>query len=429
MAMNPNFNDMLFFHPSDTPDMNLVTDQLIGTENYGVWSRAMLIALRGKNKIRFIDGTCNRPISRSPTVQQWDRCNALVLSWIINTVSKDIFRGIVYATEASVVWSDLKEHFDKVNGSRICFAFENSKSNSHDDSSTDRGTTIFDNLPRRISSSYDFYRNSAVFFPNQSRRDPQQNEVLKCDYCNWNGHTQATCYRFNGYPPGHKMFKPQGKGVPQKVMKNRRQQFDANVVERDSFGIPTKATHDAPFFSQAQYAEILKLLGKCNTETPHEPMVNMVGTGQMGSLLLSHFPKVPWIIDTGANEHMVGDLLTLQNSESIADSSGTVGLPNGSKVSISRASSVALTDSIMLRKVLQIPDFRFNLRSVSKLTKEHQCYVTFYPHFCVFQDLKTRQIMGIGRERNKLYHLDNTNSSHSGFFSLSHVSTSSFKFQ
>ncbi|XP_073278740.1 uncharacterized protein [Primulina huaijiensis] len=119
MAVNPNFNDPMFLHPSDTPGMNLVTDQLIGTENYGVWSRAMLIALRAKNKIGFIDGTCVRPITGSPTLQQWERCNALVLSWIINTVSKDIFRGIVYATEASVVWSDLKEQFDKVNGSRI----------------------------------------------------------------------------------------------------------------------------------------------------------------------------------------------------------------------------------------------------------------------------------------------------------------------
>ncbi|GJW83211.1 ribonuclease H-like domain-containing protein, partial [Tanacetum coccineum] len=33
---------------------------LTGTENYQVWSCAMLLALKGKNKIGFIDGSCRR---------------------------------------------------------------------------------------------------------------------------------------------------------------------------------------------------------------------------------------------------------------------------------------------------------------------------------------------------------------------------------
>lgn len=37
----------------------------------------------------------------------------------MNSVSKEIFGGIVYAIDASVVWTDLKEQYDKINGSRI----------------------------------------------------------------------------------------------------------------------------------------------------------------------------------------------------------------------------------------------------------------------------------------------------------------------
>ncbi|XP_075494865.1 uncharacterized protein LOC142532452 [Primulina tabacum] len=298
MAVNPNFNDALFLHPSDTPGTNLVSDKLIGTENYGVWNRAMLIALRAKNNIGFIDGTCKRSNAGSPTAQQWEMCNALVLSWIINTVSKDIFRGIVYATEAYVVWSDLKEQFDKVNGSRIFALHREIGRLTQGDSTifvyfcklkqlwdeysslvtlpsgecaTSRTYIEHDQHQRLLqflmglNESYLQIRSQilmmtplptvgqafsiisqeeshramisveapvAVFFSHQSRRDPQQKEVLKCDYCNWNGHTRATCYRLNGYPPGHKMFKPQGKCVPQKTfMKNRRQQLDANAIE------------------------------------------------------------------------------------------------------------------------------------------------------------------------------------------------------
>lgn len=52
---------------------------------------------------------------------QWERCNAIVLSWILNTVSKELFAGIVFASSAAAVWSDLSERFHKIDGSRIYF--------------------------------------------------------------------------------------------------------------------------------------------------------------------------------------------------------------------------------------------------------------------------------------------------------------------
>ncbi|KZV35587.1 hypothetical protein F511_32753 [Dorcoceras hygrometricum] len=113
------FNDPLYLHPSDSPGAPIVCDPLTGAENYGVWSRAMLLALTAKNKVGFIDGSCVRPSDRSPSLHQWERCNAIVLSWIMSSVSKEIFAGIVYCTDASKVWADLKERFNKVSESRI----------------------------------------------------------------------------------------------------------------------------------------------------------------------------------------------------------------------------------------------------------------------------------------------------------------------
>ncbi|GAV81515.1 UBN2_3 domain-containing protein [Cephalotus follicularis] len=78
----------------------------------------MLIALIAKNKVGFIDGCCKKPSTNSPLFHQWERCNAIVLSWIMNTVSKELFTRIVYARDAENMWEDLKERFDKVNGSR-----------------------------------------------------------------------------------------------------------------------------------------------------------------------------------------------------------------------------------------------------------------------------------------------------------------------
>ena len=49
----------------------------------------------------------------------WERCNAIVLSWIMNCVSKELLGGIVYSTNAAAVWKDLCEIYDKIDGSRI----------------------------------------------------------------------------------------------------------------------------------------------------------------------------------------------------------------------------------------------------------------------------------------------------------------------
>ncbi|KAK5838939.1 hypothetical protein PVK06_007687 [Gossypium arboreum] len=81
----------------------------------------MEIALLAKNKLGFLGGTCRRENFDDQIRNQWDHCNALDLSWIINTVSQDLSRGIVFASSAALVWGDLKERFNKVDGGRIFY--------------------------------------------------------------------------------------------------------------------------------------------------------------------------------------------------------------------------------------------------------------------------------------------------------------------
>lgn len=50
---------------------------------------------------------------------QWEKCNAVVLSWIMNVVRPGLLSSVVYASDARKVWLDLRERFDTVNGSRI----------------------------------------------------------------------------------------------------------------------------------------------------------------------------------------------------------------------------------------------------------------------------------------------------------------------
>lgn len=109
----------LYLHPSDTPGSILIPQQLTGIENYTGWSNSMRVALLAKNKIGFIDGTCCKHHYKGDLNHEWERCNAFVLSWITNSVSKELANGLMFSSNAHNVWKDLKERFDKRNLTRI----------------------------------------------------------------------------------------------------------------------------------------------------------------------------------------------------------------------------------------------------------------------------------------------------------------------
>ncbi|KAA3485302.1 UBN2_3 domain-containing protein [Gossypium australe] len=101
--LSVDFNHPLYLHPSGTPSALLVSYQLLEIENYNIWTRSMQIALLAKSKLGF------------------ERCNVIVLSWILNTVSRELSAGIVFASSAAVVWKDLDDCFNKVDGSQVYF--------------------------------------------------------------------------------------------------------------------------------------------------------------------------------------------------------------------------------------------------------------------------------------------------------------------
>lgn len=77
--------------------------------------------------------------------------------------------------------------------------------------------------------------------------------------------------------------------------------------------------------------------------------------------------------------------------------------PNGERVAVKGVGEVILQEGLMLKNVLEIPDFYINLISISKLTKDLGCSHTFLLKLCVIQDLQTRTLIGLGKECDGLY--------------------------
>ncbi|GKA56421.1 ribonuclease H-like domain-containing protein, partial [Tanacetum coccineum] len=96
----------LHLHSNDSAVLTVVSVKLKGTENYQVWANAMLLSLEGKNKIGFIDGTCRKSMTDDVLAKQWDRVNAVVLGWILNSISEELFLGQFFSKKAKHVWKE-----------------------------------------------------------------------------------------------------------------------------------------------------------------------------------------------------------------------------------------------------------------------------------------------------------------------------------
>ena len=79
----------------------------------------MVIALSAKHKGAFINDTCACPEPTSPLFTLWQRNNAMVLSWRLNSLSENIRNNVLYFEIAESLWKDLEERFGQSNKARF----------------------------------------------------------------------------------------------------------------------------------------------------------------------------------------------------------------------------------------------------------------------------------------------------------------------
>lgn len=113
-----------------------------------------------------------------------------------------------------------------------------------------------------------------------------------------------------------------------------------------------------------------------------------------------------WVIDSGATEHITCDGNTLESSINPLVET-PVKIPNGDVMPVKNIGNASLPNGLKIERVLHVPDFQCNLLSVSRLTKEYNCVlIFFFPDFYIMQDLASRNLIGVGKQRDGLYNLE-----------------------
>lgn len=100
---------------------------------------------------------------------------------------------------------------------------------------------------------------------------------------------------------------------------------------------------------------------------------------------------------------MVHSLSCLTHAISLV--SRSVKLPTRQSAAVTHLGHVKISADFILSNVLCVPTFGFNLLSVSQLTRDLGCHVSFFADFCYIQDPCSRRMIGLAEQHDGLYHL------------------------
>ena len=237
-----------------------------------------------------------------------------------------------------------------------------------------------------------------------------------CSHCNIAGHTVDKCYKLHGYPPGYKskMNSTGGRGFSSSTS----HQAQANQVNSSPSSPATTLSVSQCqqlidyLHSQLRVSSSSSLLSASSpppvSSSSSSPTDGGPSVASFTGIILtfsfsSSVPPSSWILDTGATHHVCSSYSHFISFTPVFDSKVT--LPIGLTTSVTHIGTIQLTPTLLLQNVLFVPSFKFNLLSVSALTKDHNCFVQFLSHSCFIQDLSQGTMIGMGNKFGNLYYL------------------------
>ncbi|XP_059295462.1 uncharacterized protein LOC132048797 [Lycium ferocissimum] len=355
------------------------------------------------NKLGLVDGTCSKDKFPEEMWNRWERVNAIVLSWVMNSVSKNLLGGIMYASIVQTVWEELLERFNKIDGSRTF--------NLHKEISTltQGATSVFvyftkiKNLWEEFESlvpapgcecprckfnqcignfelaihprnnrnqgnnHYGTGNQSHSPYGNQKFKKPSNYNLIG-EFCKCKGHSKDSCYKLIGYPPD---FKSKKGGMDRKTGPNPGYGVAYNVLADNTISengtqSQNQFGHNAAVLTYGQTSQAINSykFKEGSNMVLKMPLASAAGVVEDVALIApSSNPE--WIIDTRATNHMTSnpDLLTEETIKK-AEVTKKVHLPNGDVTQVSHTGNSVISKTSTISNVFLIPQFKYNLLNV-----------------------------------------------------------------
>ncbi|GKE01315.1 hypothetical protein Tco_1389298 [Tanacetum coccineum] len=131
---------------------------------------------------------------------------------------------------------------------------------------------------------------------------------------------------------------------------------------------------------------------------------NSEGTKPVANMAHKEDKKGELIFDSGCTEYItyLSDFLVNKKTTHFK---APVVIPNGDSILVKGKGDYIPPGGTKGNGVLYVPDFKCNLFSVSHLSRDLQCCISFFPDFCVTQGLQRKNLIGAGRCEGGLYRM------------------------
>ncbi|KAG7558923.1 Ribonuclease H-like superfamily [Arabidopsis thaliana x Arabidopsis arenosa] len=226
------------------------------------------------------------------------------------------------------------------------------------------------------------------------------NNLGPCTHCGRSNHNADTCFKLHGVPEWYtekygETASGRGRGrnsAPRGRGRGRGYSYRANNAQTSPPSAASTEFPDIPGVSKEAWSAIKHLL-KTETSASSEKLSGKTNC-------------VDFLIDSGASHHMTGFIDLLTEIYDIPHS--VVVLPNDKHTIATKQGTLILGTNMKLTHVLFVPDLSCTLISVARLLRELHCFAMFTDKVCVIQDRISKTVIGVGEERNGVYHLQGT---------------------
>ncbi|XP_074297796.1 uncharacterized protein LOC141628572 [Silene latifolia] len=444
----------------DMPNIKISTI-LLNHHNYDNWSRAMRMSLKSRRKFGFCDGTVTKPTDAT-LLGQWEVVHCTIVSWLRATIDPTVLESIPYVEDAAAMWNDLAERFAVVDGTSIhTLKTELSECRQKKGMSVTQYFGKLKSLWDALSLHEPPFAcecgkctcdiaNKAIkrldnerlhqFFMGLDRSlygnlRNQQFQLVPLPTLNRGYHAALHAERLHqtdvpaeaidivAYAtPGVSRTPEEWKAIREKEKAERRKLFcshcEVNGHDINSCFIKSQKFPDWWGTRPRTLAELRRSKKTSSGTGPSGALGSGVGSSSSGTVHANALQTIPsdrlsgtfvsWIIDTGASNHVTGDLSLFTDSMVIPPRD--VGLPNGKQILACQMGTVRINGSITLRRVLFVPHLTCHLISVSQLTADNDYILQFTKDRCVIQDRPLRKMIGVGELRDGLFILSSTDS-------------------
>ncbi|XP_048609123.1 uncharacterized protein LOC111202900 [Brassica napus] len=113
------YENPYYLHHNDHAGLVIVTDRLTTASDFHSWKRSIKMALNVRNKLGFIDGTIPKPSLSHRDYGACSRCNDIVATWLMNSVSKKIGQSLLFISTVEGIWNNLISRFKQDDAPRV----------------------------------------------------------------------------------------------------------------------------------------------------------------------------------------------------------------------------------------------------------------------------------------------------------------------